>query len=143
MKGKCNCRQVEFEIIGNLPKLYQCHCSLCRKQSGSSSNTATIIPADNIFWLSGKKHITSWKDSSGFRSDFCSICGFPVPNILKESEYYWVPAGLLKDFENEISVHLCVNSKATWDVINEAGKQYENVPEFAELLKMLRVGENT
>ena len=43
MQGKCLCGQVAFEILGAVPKLYQCHCSLCRKQGGSTSNTATIV----------------------------------------------------------------------------------------------------
>jgi hypothetical protein len=35
----CNrlCGQIEFRIVGEIPKLCQCHCSLCRKQGGSSS----------------------------------------------------------------------------------------------------------
>jgi hypothetical protein len=39
MKGECLCGDVEFEIKGDLPNLYQCHCSLCRKVTGSSAAT--------------------------------------------------------------------------------------------------------
>jgi hypothetical protein len=48
MYGKCLCVLVSFDIIDVVPELYQCHCSLCRKQGGSSSNTAAIF-AKNIF----------------------------------------------------------------------------------------------
>ena len=71
MHGKCLCGSVEFEVTGNFPKLYQCHCSLCRKQGGSLSNTATIVGAENFHWLSGQEHISSWVKDTGFRSDFC------------------------------------------------------------------------
>ena len=47
MIGKCLCGEVQFEILGDLPNLYQCHCSLCRKVSGSSSNSAMLIEAKN------------------------------------------------------------------------------------------------
>jgi hypothetical protein len=29
MRGDCICGEVAFEVVGNLPKLYQCHCSNC------------------------------------------------------------------------------------------------------------------
>ncbi|WP_458358993.1 GFA family protein, partial [Vibrio parahaemolyticus] len=29
MKGNCLCGEVSFELSGELPPIYQCHCSLC------------------------------------------------------------------------------------------------------------------
>ena len=119
-----------------VPKLYQCHCSLCRKQGGASSNTAAIVAEEQMQWLSGQEHITSWVKDTGFRSDFCSNCGSPVPNPLSGKPYFWVPVGLLEgDVQLKISAHLFVGSKASWDVITSPGKQYETMPELAELLR--------
>ena len=136
MRGKCLCGRIEFEIVDVVPTLYQCHCSLCRKQGGASSNTAAVIANDQFRWLSGQEHISSWVKETGFRSDFCSHCGSPVPNPLGGKPYYWVPAGLL-DGENELKVgaHLYVGSKASWDVIASPGTQYETMPELSELLR--------
>ena len=114
MRGHCLCGKVEFEIDGSRFKLYQCHCSLCRRQSGSSSNAAAIISAEKFRWLRGAEFISSWVKDTGFRSDFCSRCGSPVPNPLRNMPYVWVPAGLLEDGgELEIAAHLCVASKTT------------------------------
>ena len=138
MRGKCLCGLVEFDVEGTLPRLYQCHCSLCRKQGGSSSNTATIVNAENFRWLSGQERITSWVKDTGYRSDFCSKCGSPVPNPLRSSPYYWVPVGLLDDGQQlEIAAHLFVGSKASWDVIASTGEQYETAPELSELIRLL------
>lgn len=135
MRGKCLCGLVEFEVVGTVPKLYQCHCSLCRKQGGSTSNTASIVGARNFRWLSGQEHISSWVKDTGFRSDFCSKCGSPVPNPLRSTPYYWVPAGLFEDdVQLTISAHFFVGSKAQWDVIASPGTQYETMPELSELL---------
>ncbi len=30
LRGQCLCGQVVFEVTGEIPPLYQCHCSLCR-----------------------------------------------------------------------------------------------------------------
>ncbi len=136
MRGKCLCGLIEFEIIGVVPKLYQCHCSLCRKQGGASSNTAAIVAKEQFQWLSGQEHISSWVKDTGFRSDFCSNCGSPVPNPLSSSPYYWVPAGLFEgDAQLKVSAHLFVGSKASWDVIASPGTQYETMPELSEILR--------
>ena len=138
MRGKCLCGLVEFEVEGKLPRLYQCHCSLCRKQGGSSSNSATIVNAENFRWLSSQEHISSWVKDTGYRSDFCSKCGSPVPNPLRNSPYYWVPVGLLDDDQQlELAAHLFVGSKAPWDVIAPKGKQYETAPELLEFIRLL------
>ena len=34
LRGSCLCGRVRFEVTAPFPKLYQCHCSLCRKQGG-------------------------------------------------------------------------------------------------------------
>lgn len=43
VKGECLCAEVKFEVDGELPDLYQCHCSLCRKATGSTANAATFV----------------------------------------------------------------------------------------------------
>lgn len=143
MHGNCLCGLVNFEIVGTIPRLYQCHCSLCRKQGGSASNTATIVNAENFRWLSGQEYISSWVKDTGFRSDFCSVCGSPVPNPVKSAAYYWVPVGLLDDEQKlEISTHLFVGSKASWDVMPSQGTKFETLPEFSELISLLHSESN-
>ena len=144
MRGKCLCGIVEFEVVGTAPRLYQCHCSLCRKQGGSASNAATIVSAENLRWLSGREHISSWVKDTGFRSDFCSKCGSPLPNPLRSTPYYWVPIGLLDNEQPlEIAAHLFVGSKAPWDVIAPLGTHYETAPELSEFIELLHSGNHT
>ena len=138
MRGHCLCGEVEFEIDGEHFKLYQCHCSLCRRQGGSLSNAATIVTNDKFRWLRGVEFISTWKKESGFRSDFCSICGSPVPNPLRNLPYFWVPAGLLEEINGlEIVAHLCVASKATWDTTPLRGACYDELPNLSQLIARL------
>lgn len=139
MRGHCLCGGIEFEISGSDFKLYQCHCSLCRRQGGSSSNTATIVPADRFRWLRGAEHISSWTKASGFRSDFCSSCGSPVPNPLGGTPYVWVPAGLLDDGGTlQIVAHLCLDSKAEWDSALAPGACYAGLPDLEQFIASLQ-----
>jgi len=141
MRGSCLCGKIEFQIVGDLPKAYQCHCSLCRKQSGSASNSAIIVDAVKFQWLSGESQTSSYIKPTGFRSDFCSQCGSPVPNPLRGTLYYWVPAGLLDDTDGlEIGAHLFVASKASWDEIPSSAARYETMPELSEFIEIMRAG---
>ena len=116
MKGSCLCGEVSFEISGELQSIYQCHCSLCRKVSGSSSNSALIVLRHNFMWVSGKNKINTYSNSTGFKSEFCGCCGSPVPNISSGGDSYWVPAGLLSEsIETEVLAHVYVGSRANWD----------------------------
>lgn len=138
MRGHCLCGQIEFEIDGGHFKLYQCHCSLCRRQGGSLSNAATIAPNEKFRWLRGVESISSWEKESGFRSDFCSICGSAVPNPLRNLPYFWVPAGLLEgNNELKIVAHLCVASKASWDSAPLQGTCYDELPVLSEFITLL------
>lgn len=144
MRCNCLCGQIEFELLGEILDLYQCHCSLCRKQGGSSSNTATVIESKNFRWLFGQELITSWVKDNGFRSDFCRKCGTPVPNPLGNEPYYWVPAGLFSaDVQSKIVAHLYVGSKAPWDDISSPGTQYDTMPGLFEVIALLHAGEQT
>lgn len=143
MRGHCLCGQIGFEIDGSRIKLYQCHCSLCRRQGGSLSNTATIVSNERFRWLQGADRVSSWIKDSGFRSDFCATCGSPVPNPLRKLPYYWIPAGLLEDTDClEIVAHLHLSSRAPWDSIPTEGACFENLPKLRELLELLHSNGN-
>ena len=130
MKGKCVCGQVEFEISGNLPNLYQCHCSLCKKATGTAACLAVVVGVNNIKWLKGQDNITSFTKENGFRTDFCSTCGSPVPNKMNLGEYLWIPAGVLEgSMDGKIAAHIFSESMASWEDEAENCKSYQNAPE--------------
>jgi hypothetical protein len=106
------------------------------------SNTAAIVGNTDFRWLRGAEFISSWKKESGFRSDFCSTCGSPVPNPLRNLPYYWVPAGLLEENDGlEIVAHLCVASKASWDSIPLQGACYDELPKLSEFIALLHAAD--
>ncbi len=138
MHGRCLCGQIGFEVLRPVRRVYQCHCSQCRRQGGSASNTATLVAVEHFRWLLGEGSIASWRDESGFRSDFCSRCGSPVPNPLRDQPYVWVPMGLCDGAgAAEIVAHLCVDSSAGWDRIAARGQHYATMPPLPELLTLL------
>lgn len=138
LHGSCLCGEVAFEVEGPFPKLYQCHCSLCRKQGGSVSNTGLIVAADKFRWVSGEEGVGKWQRSTGFRSYFCPRCGSTVANPLRDTGYVWVPAGALdEEGPLEIGAQLFLGSKMVCDRPRPDGLQYETAPSLNELIAIL------
>lgn len=138
IKGSCLCGNIEFKISDISNKIYQCHCSLCRKQGGSASNTGTVVPLKQLEWIKGEDFIKTWTKPTGFRSSFCSNCGALVPNPLRNFDYYWVPVGSLDDAEFEIVMSIYTGSKASWGVLAPTAEQHETMPDFEEFIASLR-----
>jgi len=137
MRGKCLCGAVRFELSGAIPNLYQCHCSLCRKVTGSSANAALKVAVSQLAWSRGENLVRKYESESGFKSHFCSHCGSPLPNLTANDSAWWVPVGLLEsDAELELGAHLFVGSRASWDVIADVGKHFDEMPD-AEVLGSL------
>ena len=138
MKGECLCGNVKFEILEEIRNFYQCHCSLCRKATGASANTATFVQDNAFRWISGESDIKSYKKPSGYRSDFCSVCGSLVPNSLRDTSMVWVPAGLLDEpVASKVSVHLHTESAAAWEQDTADCVRLDGGPDSLEALNNL------
>jgi hypothetical protein len=138
MRGSCLCGEVRFEVAAPFPALYQCHCSLCRKQGGSVSNTGMIVTAEKFRWLAGEDSIGRWQRPTGFRSHFCRNCGSTVPNPLRDTSYVWVPSGLLDDDAPlVIGAQLFLESRQSWDQPSAKGMQHATEPGLAQLIAFL------
>ena len=75
LTGSCLCKSIRFEISGTHSKVIVCHCSLCRKTSGSSSAAYIVIGYDELTWLSGQELV-----KSGPKHSFCRECGAHAPD---------------------------------------------------------------
>jgi hypothetical protein len=139
MRGKCLCGGVQFALSGELPDLYQCHCSLCRQVSGSSSNAAFVIDLAQLSWIEGEELVQKYESDTGYKSHFCSRCGSPLPNLTANDSAWWVPVGLLEHGEGlRVGAHLYVGSRAPWDVIVDSGEHFDEMPDDETLADLLR-----
>lgn len=144
MRGSCLCGEIIFEINDPLPAMYQCHCSLCRKQTGATSSTAMAVETHQLQWVSGQQLISTYNRASGFRSCFCSQCGSPVPNQIGNSKFTWVPAGLFDTTEGlQASAHLFLGSRAAWESLPATGKCFNEMPSLSEIVSFLYEQANT
>ena len=56
LTGRCLCGARAYEIDGEIDGVWVCHCSLCRKASGSVGNAILIVPVSRFRWTRGKDH---------------------------------------------------------------------------------------
>jgi hypothetical protein len=71
LKGSCLCGGVKYEIDGALGAVTNCHCSLCRKMSGSAFSSGSTIPTASVRLVSGAELLKEWESSPGYHRVFC------------------------------------------------------------------------
>jgi hypothetical protein len=124
--GECNCGAVQFEIDAELSGVFVCHCSICRRSTGSNGIAVVIVPNGQFRWTQGEEHIATWKKPNrDWQTWFCRICGSPVPGENNPTTMF-IPAGSITRGGDALRVihHVWVGSKAVWDEIGDSGKQH-------------------
>lgn len=129
LRGSCLCGTVQFEIHGKYSPAGQCHCSRCRKVSGTDGNAVFLASNKALRWLSGEDNASHYviPGTKGWTSCFCQTCGSPLPHPDSRNKIYFVPAGLMDDDPGfrGYAEHIFVGSKALWVRICDDAPQYE------------------
>ncbi|EJC6798680.1 GFA family protein [Vibrio parahaemolyticus] len=126
-KGSCLCGSIQFELEGNVTDIIHCHCSLCRKASGSAYATNGFINAQDLKLTDQDNTLTFYESSEGRRKYFCKSCGSPIYSSNAQSpERYRLRLGTLdSDISERPISHNFVTSKANWEDLNAELPHYE------------------
>ena len=73
--GSCLCGGVRFELTQPFRRASHCHCSRCRKHSGTFGLTQGRVSRDGFRLLAGEELIRVYRPSGGMAKAFCSVCG--------------------------------------------------------------------
>jgi len=95
--GSCLCREVTYGIKGNLGIFQYCHCSRCRKLTGSAFASNLLVSPDDFSWLSGEGSVGRYEleGAKHFATSFCRKCGSSLPWLTQSGKAVVVPAGTL------------------------------------------------
>jgi hypothetical protein len=125
IKGSCLCGGVKFEIARAVGPFELCHCSRCRKTSGSAFVAGVGVLREDFRLLQGGELVRTYEAPileapPAFRSCFCSRCGSPVPDPYSDSRWLEVHAGVLDDDPQlRPDRHIFVELKAPWFAITD------------------------
>lgn len=129
-EGSCLCRQIRFEIHGEIRDIVCCHCSECRKAQGSAFATNGVVDESAFRVVAGKHLLTAYEPSPGYAKLFCAHCGSPV--ISKDRRKPGVVRVRLGTIDSDISerpmAHIFVGSRANWE--DACG----SIPEYDEFM---------
>ena len=99
IKGGCLCGRVQYQVRGPFDAFHICHCSQCRRSTGSAHASNIFTSKDKITWLKGEDLVKRFdSDQPGVISkSFCSHCGSLVPYVSASSGKLIIPAGSLSE----------------------------------------------
>ena len=125
--GKCLCGAVQISIKGEISDIIHCHCSLCRKSSGTAFATNGFIKAADFAILSGKNNLSAFSFKPGRNRHFCKKCGSPVYSSNEQDpERYRIRLGILdSDISERPISHNFVSSKANWEELDAPLPRYD------------------
>ena len=129
--GSCLCGAVKFEVRGEIgPAAYYCHCSRCRKSSGSAFASNAVVAAKDFFVVQGEQSLKTFSTSAGVHRQFCSVCGSPIVSRRENMpEIVRIRLGTLDTpLPLAPSAHIFVASKADWFDIRDELPQHPERP---------------
>ena len=128
--GSCLCGAVRYEVTGEPKRFYHCHCSRCRKVTGTGHASNMFVQPGALKWLSGEEQVRTFKvpEAQRFSNNFCATCGSRVPRQAKDTDIVLIPAGSL-DVAAPIGpqARIFFGSRASWSCTDD------NIPVYPEL----------
>lgn len=125
--ASCLCGQVRLAINGPITAIIHCHCSKCRKSTGSAYATNGFVATSDLQLLTGAELLQFYAAAPGKKRYFCQHCGSPVYSTNQaEPERLRIRLGLLDcDISERPMSHNFVSSKANWDLFDCSLPQYD------------------
>lgn len=130
LTGSCLCGTVRFTLDGTIQGFYLCHCSRCRKGSGTAHAANLFVSAPRVHWESGQEAIRTFRlPETRFARSFCEVCGGGVPTVAKNGSIAVVPAGCL-DIAPPLTptAHIFTADRAPWDDALDAVPSVPGMP---------------
>ena len=129
--GSCLCGKVHYELKNNLGVFQYCHCSRCRKFTGSAHAANIFVAPDDFHWLAGEEYVGRYdpEHTKYFATAFCKRCGSSLPWLSKSGRVVVVPAGTLdEDPGIRPDKNIFCASRAEWYISVESLPQHDEGP---------------
>ncbi|CAH2399584.1 Aldehyde-activating protein [Mesorhizobium escarrei] len=125
LAGKCLCGAVKYAVADGFIYAANCHCSNCRRTTGSAFKPFAGIERERLSLTQGEDNLLIFGDETG-HDVHCKTCGSLLYSVVRDGAFVHVAMGTLVD-EPTIrpTQHIFVGSKAKWFTITDDLPQYE------------------
>ncbi len=126
--GQCLCGRVTYRVEDRFAYAMYCHCSLCRRATGSAFKALAGIAAGALHLTQGTDAVLTYGEA-GWHNVNCGACGSLLYAVVREGTTVHVAMGTLVDAPTiRPSMHVFVGSKAPWYAITDDLSQFETAP---------------
>jgi hypothetical protein len=123
--GECFCRAVRYAVADEFAYALNCHCSNCRRTTGSAFKPFAGIARDKFSVTQGHDTLMIYGDEAGHDAH-CRHCGSLLYSVVRDGAYVHVAMGTLVEAPSiRPTAHIFVGSKAPWYAITDDLPQYQ------------------
>ncbi len=128
LEGECLCGAVRFAASGPVHAMYLCHCSRCRKETGSAHAANIFLRDATLTWTRGGDSVRRYALPGTRKArSFCTTCGSPVARAAGATVI--VPAGALDTpLTFAPTAHIFCDSRAPWEDLLPATPRHAALP---------------
>jgi hypothetical protein len=125
LAGKCLCGAIDYAVADEFKYALNCHCSDCRRATGSAFKAFAGIERSKLDIIRGKEQILIFGDENANHDVHCKVCGSLLYSVVGDAKVH-VTLGTLVDAPSiRPTAHIFVGDKAPWFEITD------NLPQYA------------
>ena len=129
LTGNCLCNAVNFHLPDEFLYAFYCHCSECRRFSGSAFSVAGGISREKLIVTNGEEHIKYYRKRDVANLAFCEMCGSSLFSDNFKRGLIHIRYGALKEEPSlKPQAHMHVASKLPWYEITDDLPQFKTIP---------------
>lgn len=128
LAGRCLCGTVCYTVADEFSYALICHCSKCRRATGSAFKAFAGIERGKMRVTGGADNLLIFGGQNAHDAR-CTRCGSLLYSVVRDGAYVHVTLGTLVDDPTiRPMAHIFVGSKAPWFTITDTLPQYEELP---------------
>jgi len=129
LTGGCLCGAVRYIVSDAFQYAMNCHCSNCRRATGSAFKPFAGLPRELLSIIEGESETMRYGSSANFDMH-CRHCGSLLYSVVRDRTYVHVAMGTLLDEPSlRPSMHIFVGSSAPWHTITDDLPQHLEFPD--------------
>ena len=126
LSGSCLCGAVRYAVADEFKYAVNCHCSDCRRATGSAFKPFAGIERAKLSLTQGETQVLIYGDAAANHDVRCKVCGSLLYSVVNAGASVHVTLGTLVDAPKiRPTAHIFVGDKAPWFEITDNLPQYE------------------